>query len=114
MATSRHPQFVLNERLLLLEHLRAAARLAEHDAWRDYHKKIEDMRWSHLEVLATDLQCNIDYERGVIAVLSTLRAAMQPSPKMIQQLENEVGALRKKVQDMQDAGLSTDSNKDTP
>lgn len=47
-------------------------------------------------------------------MLSTLRAAMQPSPKMIQQLENEVGALRKKVQDMQDAGLSTDSNKDTP
>lgn len=110
----RDPRLVLADKLLQIAHVKVALRLADDEGWKAYKETIERHRASHLEILATNMSCDVSFERGVIQTLSTLRAANTASPGLLAALEEEARGLRKTVDEMQDAGLLRNPAQEQP
>ena len=102
----------LGEVQLQLAQQRLAAEMADHEGWRAYKTMIEDQRRKHMEILAVDSGCDVAFERGVIATLSTFRAVLTPDKEARLRLEKRAGVLREELRRMQDAGLIPDTLKE--
>jgi len=110
----RDPRLILADKLLQIAHVKVAIRLAEDEGWKMYRETIERHRASHLEILATNMDCDVSFERGVIQTLSTLRAVNSANPALLAALEAEARGLQKTVEEMQDAGLFRNQVQENP